>query len=180
MWKAADQQLLCLLLSSLTKEAIIVIFGFSTTRKARLGLENTFNHHSEVRELRLKDDLQLMKRDTKPVAVYARTFKIICDQLHAIDRPVKDIDKVHLFLRGFDTNFLIFSTSHMALTPLPYFADLVSKAESFELYQRSLVSSNSAPTTFTTTNRGRTHGSHFSSCRNKQDRSYSYNKKSSN
>ena len=40
-----------------------------------------FNHHPKARELRLKYDMQLMKRCTKPVAEYAPTFKKICDQL---------------------------------------------------------------------------------------------------
>ena len=51
-----------------------------------------FNHHSKARELGLKDDLQLMKRGTKPVAEYAPAFKTICDQHHAIGKPVEDID----------------------------------------------------------------------------------------
>ncbi|RVW78750.1 hypothetical protein CK203_059316 [Vitis vinifera] len=60
-WKAADQRLLCLLLSSLTEEAIAVIVGLSTAREVWLALENTFSHHLKAHELRLKDDLQLMK-----------------------------------------------------------------------------------------------------------------------
>ena len=40
-----------------------------------------FNHHSKARELRLKDDLQLIKHGTKLVAEYAHTFKKVCDQL---------------------------------------------------------------------------------------------------
>ena len=83
-WKAADQRLLCLLLSSLTEEVIDVVVGLSTAREVWLALENTFSHHSKTRELRLKDDLQLLKRGTKPVAEYASTFKTLCDQLHAI------------------------------------------------------------------------------------------------
>ena len=101
-----------------------------------------------------------MKRGIKPVAEYARAFKIIWNQLHAIGRPVEDIDKVHWFLRGFATDFSTFSTTQMALTSILCFADLVSKPESFELFQRSLESSDSTPIAFTATNRGRTHGSH--------------------
>ena len=56
----------------------------------------------------------------------------------------------------------------MALPPIPCFADLVSKAESFELFQRSLESSDSTPTTFTATNRGRTYGSHPASSNNQR------------
>ncbi|KAJ9698820.1 hypothetical protein PVL29_007749 [Vitis rotundifolia] len=50
----------------------------------------------------------LMKRNTKPVAEYAHTFKTLCDQLHAIGRPVEDTDKVHWFLRGLGTDFSVF------------------------------------------------------------------------
>ena len=88
-WKAADQQLLCLLLSSLTKEVIVVVVGLSTSRDVWLALETTFIHHLKACELRLKDDFQLMKRSTKPVAEYVHTCKTICDQLYAIGRPVE-------------------------------------------------------------------------------------------
>ena len=103
------------MLSSLTEEVIVVIFGLSITCNVRLALESMFNHHSKARALRLKDDLQLMKCDTKPVIEYARTFKKICDQLHAIGKPVKEIDKVHWFLHGLDTNFSTFSTDQITL-----------------------------------------------------------------
>jgi len=62
-----------------------------------------------------------MKRGTKPIAEYARAFKTICDQLNTIGRLVEDIDKVHWLLRGLDTDFLAFSTSHDASHPYPLF-----------------------------------------------------------
>ena len=85
-WKAVEQSLLCLLLSSLTEEAILIVVGLSTTRDVCLALITM-----KVRELRLKDDLQLRKHDTKHVAEYAQTFKIICDQLHAIADPSRTL-----------------------------------------------------------------------------------------
>ena len=157
-WKAVDQRLLCLLLSSLTEEAILILVGLSTVRDVWLALVTTFNHHLKARELRQKNDLQLgnyvqpsfksswtetqgwLAADEtrhQNVAEYAHTFKIICDQLHAIGRPVEDIDKMYWFLCELGTNFSTFSTAQLVLTPLPYFTDLVSKAESFELFQRS-------------------------------------------
>ena len=50
-WKATDQRLLCLQLSSLTEEAIAAVVGLSTTHDIWLALENTFSHHSKAREL---------------------------------------------------------------------------------------------------------------------------------
>jgi hypothetical protein len=63
-WKQTDQRLLSLLLSSLTEEAMAEVMGLTTSREVWIALENTFSHHSKAREIRLKDDLQLMKRGT--------------------------------------------------------------------------------------------------------------------
>ena len=126
----------------------------STTRDVWLALETTFSHHSKARELRLKNDLQQMKRGTKLVAEYARAFKTICDQLHVIGRPVENIDKVQWFIHGLDTDFFSFFYCSDGPTPIPCFADLVSKVESFKLFHRSLESSDSTPTTFIATNHG--------------------------
>ena len=89
---------------------------------------------------------------------------------------------MHWFLRGLGTDFSSFSTAQMALTPLPYFADLVSKAESFELFQRSIESFEPTTTAFTTTNRSRTtsHGTPFAFRNNQRGRSHSHNNNSSN
>jgi hypothetical protein len=94
-WKQTDQRLLSLLLSSLTEEAMAEVVGLTTSREVWIALENTFSHRSKAREIRLKDDLQLMKRGTRSVSEYARAFKTICDQLHAIGQAVDGTDKVH-------------------------------------------------------------------------------------
>jgi transposase InsO family protein len=148
-WKATDQRLLSLLLSSLTEEAMVEAVGLSTSHEVWTALENTFSHRSKAREIRLKDDLQLMKRGTRPVTAYARAFKALCDQLHAIGRPVDGTDKTHWFLRGLGPEFSSFSTAQMAQTPLPCFPDLISKAESFELFQKSLESPMPTAAAFT-------------------------------
>jgi hypothetical protein len=148
-WKATNQRLLSLLLSSLTEEAMAEVVGLSTSREVWTALENTFSHRSKAREIRLKDDLQLMKRGTCPVTAYARAFKALCDQLHAIGRPVDGTDKTHWFLRGLGPEFSSFSTAQMAQTPLPCFPDLISKAESFELFQKSLESPMPTAAAFT-------------------------------
>jgi hypothetical protein len=94
-WKQTDQRLLSLLLSSLTEEAMAKVMGLTTSCEVWIALENTFSHRSKAREIRLKDDLQLMKRGTRTISEYARAFKTICDQLHAIGRAVDGTDKVH-------------------------------------------------------------------------------------
>ena len=94
-WKATDQHLLSLLISFLIEEAMVEAVGLSTSCEVWTALENTFSHHSKAREMRLKDDLQLMKRGTRPVTVYTHAFKALCDQFHAISRPIDRTDKLY-------------------------------------------------------------------------------------
>ena len=147
-WRIQDQRLLSLILSSLTEESMAEVIGCSTSRAVWLSLEAAFSHSSKSRELRLKDDLQLMKKGSRSVAEYGRLFKSLCDQLAAIGRPVDDTDKAHWFLRGLGSSFSSFSAAQMALTPLPTFCDLLSKAESFSLFQESLEHAGTSPVAF--------------------------------
>lgn len=87
------------------------VVGLSTTQEAWFTLENTFSHLSKALEIRLKDDLQLMKRDTRFVTAYAHAFKALCDQLHALGQLVDNTGKVHWFLHGLGANFNNFSTT---------------------------------------------------------------------
>ncbi|KAJ0078138.1 hypothetical protein Patl1_37130 [Pistacia atlantica] len=97
-WKTTDQRLLSLLLSSLTEEAMVEVVSLSTSREVWLTLENTFSHRSKAREIRLKEDLQSMKRGPRSVSEYSRAFKALCHQLHAIGQPVDGTGKIHWFL----------------------------------------------------------------------------------
>ena len=131
---------------------MVEVVGLSTSREVWLALENIFSHRSKAREIQLKDDLQLMRRGTQSVTEYAWAFKALCDQLQAIGRPVNDTDKVHWFLCGLGSDFTSFSTAQMTQTPLPLFPNLVSKAKSFEFFQKSLDNHSPPTTAFTATN----------------------------
>ncbi|KAL6327530.1 hypothetical protein AAG906_021620 [Vitis piasezkii] len=117
-WKATDQHLLNLLISSLIEEAMVEAVGLSTSREVWTALENTFSHHSKAREMHLKDDLQLMKRGTRPVTAYTRAFKALCDQFHAIGRPIDGTDKLYYFelfqksLESLTPSTATFTSSH--------------------------------------------------------------------
>ena len=113
-WKAIDQRLLSLLISSLTEEAMVEAVGLPTFHEVWTTLENTFSYRSKAREICLKDDRQLMKCGTLPVTAYARVFKALCHQLHAISRPFDGTDKVHWFLHGLGPDFSSFSIAQMA------------------------------------------------------------------
>ena len=83
-WKLKDQRILSLLLSSLTEEAMAAAVGLATSRDVWVALERVFSHRSKTREIRLKDELQHMKKGNRSIAKFARAFKTLCDQLVAI------------------------------------------------------------------------------------------------
>lgn len=109
--------------------------GLVTSWDFWVALERVFSHRSKTQEIRLKDELQLMKKGNRSIADFARAFKGLCDQLVAIRRQVDEVDKSHWFLRAIGTEFASFSSTQMALTSLPSFHDLVPLAESFDLFQ---------------------------------------------
>ena len=63
-WHLQDQRLISLIFSSLTEEAMAEVLGLTTARDVWLALENSFSHISKTHELRIKDDLQLIKNST--------------------------------------------------------------------------------------------------------------------
>ncbi|XP_073262680.1 uncharacterized protein [Populus alba] len=101
-------------------------------------LETTFSHRSKSRELRFKDELQHIKKDTRSVVEYSREFKSICDQLAAMGHPIDDLDKIHWYLRGLGFVFSTFSTTQLSLPSLSSFMKIVPMVESYENFIKSL------------------------------------------
>lgn len=66
-----------------------------------------------------------------------------------MERPVDDTEKVHWYFHGLGYDFSTFSKTQFSLYPLPSFPNLVSKAESFEIFLKSLEPSTGAVFAFT-------------------------------
>ncbi|KAJ9558897.1 hypothetical protein OSB04_013511 [Centaurea solstitialis] len=156
-WQATDQRLRLLLQSSLTEEATAEIIGLNTSREIWTALATAYSHDSMDRAMNLKTELAHIRKGTDSISTYGRKFKACLDQLSAIGRPLDDIEQSHLFLRGLGPSFASFSTAIMAVKPLPSFRELLSQAESHDLFQRSMEEtpvSNAAFITYHST-RGR-------------------------
>ena len=89
-----------------------------------------------------------MKRGSRSISEYSRVFKAHCDQLSTMGCPVEDTDKVHWFLRGLGHEFSSFSTTQLSLTPIPRFKDIVPKAESFDLFSKSIDYTTGGPSAY--------------------------------
>jgi hypothetical protein len=130
---------LSLFLTLLTEEAMFVDVGLTSSHVVWSTLETTFNHRSKSKELRFKDEMQHMKKDTRSVVEYSREFKSVCDQLAAMGHPVDDLDKIHWYLRGLGSAFSTFSTTQLSLLSLPSFTEIVPVDQKGKLtYKNSL------------------------------------------
>ncbi|KAK9067609.1 hypothetical protein SSX86_011720 [Deinandra increscens subsp. villosa] len=137
-WIEADQRTVILLNSSLSEEAASEVLGLTTARQIWKTLEHAYSNSSVERVHSLRDSLRQLVKGNTSVSEYGRRFKAICDQLAAIGEPVADTDKIHWFLCGLGASFETFSTAIRASKPAPVFRDLLSQAESHEMFLRSL------------------------------------------
>ena len=90
----------------------------------------------------------LLKSFSKSVGDYARAFKSLYDELTAMDRVVKNIDKVHWFLKGLGPKFSIFSTTMLLQVTISTYYDVVRKSESYDIIVKSLKPPTSFVSTF--------------------------------
>ena len=137
-WTTADQKAALLLLSSLTEEAATEVLGITNARQIWIALEHTYSNASIERVQSLRDSLQQLTKGASSVTEFSRKFKLLCEQIAAIGHPVAETDKIHWFLRGLGPSYEGFSIVIRAIKPAPLFRDLVSQAESHDLFSQSL------------------------------------------
>ncbi|KAG6387833.1 hypothetical protein SASPL_153027 [Salvia splendens] len=91
-----------------------------------------------------------IKKGSRSVSEFGRDFKLVCDQLSAIGQSVDETDKIHVFMKGLGSDFSSFSATHMAMSLLPSFSDLLNNAEAWDMFQQTLEPNMSSPAAFTT------------------------------
>ena len=144
-WIAGDQRALLLIQASLSEEAMAETLGHTTSKAVWSALADAYSHDSVERMHTLRDSLRHLQKGTSTVVEYSRKFKAICDQLNAIGHPLDESDKFHWFLCGLGSTFETFSTTQRLIRPRPKFRDLLSQAESHELFLSSMNSNSSTP-----------------------------------
>jgi hypothetical protein len=125
------------------------VIGLSTSYVVWTVLDSIFSHRLKTHKIHLKNDLQLLKWGTRSVTEYSRTFKVSCDQLAIIDHHVNNTNIIYWYLYGFGPEFANFSTIQLSLSSIRLFHDLVPKAKSSEIFQKSLEALVALSTAFT-------------------------------
>lgn len=123
--------------------------GLTTAYDVWCSLQLAYRQDSQERMQNLKDNLRQLQNGSSTVSEFSATFKSLCDQLTSIGHPVNELDKIQWFLCGLGVSFETFSTTHRAIKPPPLFRDLVSQAESHELFLKSIHGSTTPVVAFT-------------------------------
>ncbi|GJU56982.1 retrovirus-related pol polyprotein from transposon RE1 [Tanacetum coccineum] len=147
-WNDFDQRAVILLNSSLTEEAAAEVLGLTTAHAIWTALETAYSNSSVERIHSLRDSLRNLSKGTSTVSDYGRQFKGICDKLAAIGQPVDEMDKLHWFVCGLGASFETFFTAIRTTEPFTTFRDLLSQAESHEMFLKSLHGSATPPAAF--------------------------------
>lgn len=145
-WFCTDQLIRSWLFRTLSEEVLGSVHTLSTSREVWLSLADNFNKSSVSREFSLRRSLQLLSKKEKPLAVYCREFKSICDALSAIGKPVDESMKIFGFLNGLGREFDPITTviqSSLTKFPQPTFNDVVSEVQGFDLKLQSYAETQS-------------------------------------
>lgn len=126
-WKMKDKKLLSVMYTSLSEDVASEVIDSSTFRDMWLTLEGIYSLAS--RKHQLLEELLSLRRGASFVEDYGKKFKLLCDQLSAIRRPVDETDKSHWFYHGLGVQFASFVDTRMALSPIPAFRDLLNQAK---------------------------------------------------
>ncbi|KAL8529391.1 hypothetical protein ACS0TY_006712 [Phlomoides rotata] len=96
-WYSDDQIVRVFLSFTLNEEALSAIINCTISREILDSFVVAFNCPSKVCDLRLKDELQFIKKGNHSIFEFCSAFKSLCDQLASMGLQVDETDKSHWF-----------------------------------------------------------------------------------
>uniref|UniRef100_A0A5B6YY77 Retrotransposon Copia-like N-terminal domain-containing protein n=1 Tax=Davidia involucrata TaxID=16924 RepID=A0A5B6YY77_DAVIN len=177
-WQYVDLLLRSWITGTLSEEALGHVVGMITAKDVWMCLEETYLQATKERELHLKRQLQVPKKENTSLAAYLVQFKTICDSLAAIQKPVSDEDKTVQLSHGLGKKYDIFVTTMLSKPPFPTFNQFVTALQSYDIRHQGTDADDKAPSTLNQNfafaaqryggrgrgfGRGRSNGQHFNS-----------------
>ena len=86
--------------SGVGSQVLGIVVGLDIATEIWKTLDDSFARDSQEREFYLSQKLKMHRKGTSSINDYIRSFKEICDELAAIEKPINDKNKVFAFLNG--------------------------------------------------------------------------------
>lgn len=163
-WKLKDKKLLSVMYTSLSEDAVSKVIDSSTSRDTWTTLKVVISSASSQHQLR--EELLSLHRGASSVEDYGKKFKLFCDQLSPIGRPIEESDKSHWLLRGLGNQFASFADTRMTFTHVPCRRELLYQAKQYDLMLHAMKGSFSQAEFTADRNNTSSHRSNFSSVPN--------------
>uniref|UniRef100_A0A2N9FA52 Uncharacterized protein n=1 Tax=Fagus sylvatica TaxID=28930 RepID=A0A2N9FA52_FAGSY len=132
-WQQVDLLLRSWVTGTLSEEALGHVVGMNTAREVWECLEAKYLQATKERELQLRRQLQMPKKDNVSLDTYLRNFKSICDSLAAIQKSVSDEDKTIQLSHCLGTKYDVFVTTMLSKPPFPTFNQFVTALQNYAM-----------------------------------------------
>lgn len=129
-WCKSERLVKGWLIVTLSEEVLGIVVVLNTVVKVWNTLVHAFARSSSDRSLALKQQLTSIARGTDSLSVYLRKFKIICDDLAVIGKPIPDNKKLWWLLHGLGKDYEMLTIT-MLRPPVPAYSEIVTLLESY-------------------------------------------------
>ena len=120
-WQKTDHLVKGWLTATLSKEVLSIVVGIDTVVELWNALVHTFAHVSSDQSLVLKQRLTSINQGTDTLVEYLCRFKVVCDDLATIGKPIPDHKK---------SWWLFNVTTTMLWPPIPPYTEIITLLES--------------------------------------------------
>ena len=132
-WQQTDLLLRSWITGTLSEEALGHVVGLNTAHEIWMCLEEKYLQATKERELQLRRQLQMPKKENISLDNYLRNFKSIFDNLAAIQKLVSDEDKTIQLSHCLGTKYDVFVTTMLSKPPFPTFAQFVTALQNYSM-----------------------------------------------
>ena len=132
-WRNTDLLLRSWITGTLSEEALGHVVGMTTAREVWTSLEVAYLQATKEREIQLKRQLQMPKKEGTSLGEYLMQFKSLCDSLAAIHKPVSDEDKTVQLSHCLGKKYEVFNTTMLSKPLSPTFNQFITALQGYDM-----------------------------------------------
>ena len=131
-WWRQDQQVLSLIVTSLSESVLSCVIGTNTAKEAWSAFSSHCSSTNPSRIMHLRNCLHNNSKGTRSVAEFVQEIQRTCDELAAAGHPVQEIVTIYALLRGLGPSYSSFcagissNLSHLSLE------DVIAQINSYD------------------------------------------------
>ena len=130
-WWRQDQQVLSLIVTSLSESMLSCVVGKNTAKEAWLALSKHCSSTNPSRIMHLHNRLHNTQKGTRSVTDFVQDIQRTCDELAAAGHPVQETVSIYALLRGLESAYSTFCVGISSNLSNLCFDDVVAQINSY-------------------------------------------------